>query len=323
MASITIVLIGGIHRDPAPTSIERQFYKKSEEAQIPFVYCQEDDCDNTLQRAIEGNNLFIKFAEKFLSNSHIKGILQRNAGLSRSFFLSSQGETIRRIVAMLNPSISRPALFEIGGAVQRYNHYKEAVRFKKLLLEKNIPFVPIDLKDTLKSVMQDDQQYYKMEAARIEKMSETILGTAVPKLGGRGIILVDTGMNHTERLAAQLSIKIKKLDQRIQLFSMIVFSGYSIDGYEDHSYTVRLSRNHDSQEVFTEYNKIQCHRVYCDEDLETQEFHSDLLSSLVSRIFSNQQMKKPSFFTEKELANLSSVSKRINSLVGIVGTVTY
>lgn len=293
--------------------IQQQLYLESKKREIPFIFCEEDDHKNTLARAIEGNTQFIDIAKRFVTVPEIQALQQRHPRLSRPYFLAHQQEAIRAAIQRSCSTASARTVAMIGTAIQRYNAFVVSRNFKRLLSQDRTHFIPIDIKmDEISS----SEVYHGREAERIAMMSQTILGKAVPQLREGGIIVVSAGMNHTERLAAHLAIAISKISRAIQLFPMVVFSGYSVDGHEGHDRAVQEGRSMDAQEIVDAYKRLRCAKLYCEEDLETRSFRSDRFTALASHIFSQYPSAgERSYLTDREQGYLSSVSRSMKALM--------
>jgi hypothetical protein len=274
---ISIVILGNIHRDPAPLILMRDLLPSLHQKKIPCVHCEEDHADQTLDNKLIGNSKFLEQNEALFKIPAIHNLLTKKKTLTRTYLPLDCRHELEKIIASAT-LLPKNEVNSLVWSLLHNNAYIEHLKLAQLEKTLGISYCGIEMSLQEQKKMQYETQnnnmYALWENKRIDIMVNNIFAKGCAQLAGDGIIFITCGINHAHRLAVALQLHYNKNPELknkygIKIFPLKFFSPYVTDGIESHKAAVAITKQYDSAEVLKSYDLIPCYEIMCTEQGDT------------------------------------------------------
>ena len=280
---LSIIVIGASHANFTLYSVFQKIFKQLCSQKIPCSYMKEGPSDETLiteiestMRGLRQDQLVKKIAPE-IAKYYVK-----DEKSSRSYLIKAAWDPIEKIVKekfmpllgkeQQNIGVLRQVVLEL----YRENAYIEEIEFYKKLEQLHVHFAGLDAatptyNEKMIASSSSEDAYYRNESIRINTMVSNFFQHITERFSNGGIVLVSTGTNHAQRLAANLlqyarAGQFDSTNLDINLHVLKVRPAYEKEWSTDHEYALQLTSPLDSIEIKEIYKSHPCIDIECKED---------------------------------------------------------
>lgn len=300
---LTIIVIGASHANFTLYPVLNKIFNQLCSQRVPCSYMKEGPSDETLiteiestMRGLQQNQLIKKIAPEL-----IKYYIKDEKSL-RLYLPKSAWDPIEKIVEeKFMPLLGKEqqntgVLKQIVLELYRESAYIEEIKLYNELKNLRVHFANLDAvtsiyNEQLIASSSSEDAYYHNEPIRISTMVSNFFQHITEKFSDGGIVLVSTGTNHAQRLAANLlqHSRATHLDLDINLHLFKLRSSHEMEWTTDHEYALQLTESLDSAEIKEIYKSLLCVNIEPKKDRD--ECSIPELESIVSEF--TQQYTQP------------------------------
>jgi hypothetical protein len=280
---LSIIVIGSSHANFTLYPVLKKIFKQLCSQRIPCSYMQEGPSDRTLKTEIEStmrglrqNQLVKKIAPR-IADYYVKDEKSLHPYLIKANWNSIEEIVKEKFMPLLGKDQHNIGMLkQIVLELYRESAYLEEIEFYKILEQLDVHFAGLDAptstyNEQIIASSSSEDAYYHNESIRISTMVSNFFQHITERFSNGGIVLVFTGTNHAQRLAANL-LQYSREDQfnstniEINLHVFKIHSSYEKKWSTDHEYALELTAPLDSTEIKEIYKSLPCTDIECKEN---------------------------------------------------------
>lgn len=293
---LKIIVIGSSHANFTLYPVLNKIFNQLCSQRVPCAYMKEGPSDETLiteiestMRGLQQNQIIKKIAPEIIQ------YYEKDKQSMRFYLPKSAWAPLEKIVkekfmpfldkAQQNQGVLKQIVLEL----YRENAYIEEIKLYNELKNLQVHFSGLDAvtsiyNEQLIASSSNNEAYRHNEPIRISTMVSNFYQHITEKFSNGGIILVSTGTNHAQRLAANLlhHARTAKLDLDISLNLFKLRSSYELEWEADHEYALHLTGTQDSSEIKEIYKSLPCTNIEAKNDRD--EYSIPELESIVNEL---------------------------------------
>ncbi len=316
MSRITIVILGEIHRDPAPPKLLMEHMDLIRSAKIPMVYCYESPHDNKLEEEIERHQSSIAGNAHVLKIPAIRTLLKEHKESGVQYFEIADLPKIEKILASIRPDLEDHVIHVTGASAISNNSHKSRLDLLKKIKHDGVAYFAIDCNKRETQAVQNNLELWQPnETYRMMQMTDQLFDTVIPRLKDNGgVIFISIGMLHVHRLTAHIMTKLATgccATHTIIVQPTIMFSPLVEDAREAMLKAQHEYDNIDPNEIRSWYPCISITKLKA-QITSGEKVNSTEFSTHIQRVIDTHTVKPVTI----SIPNLNANKKRVLALLG-------
>jgi hypothetical protein len=275
MGKKAVIIIGEVHRDPAPVAIIEQFLDNLKAKSVgPAIYC-EMPSNVTPELYYENILATIPPVERMIKGYFQKFFIAKESLRLTYTPIEKQVGLKQAISSIIKDETQATQAFT---SLIRINTYKQELSLYKKIINSNIPYKGID-----DGISYDHKDMLK----RDKNMAQTIYNNMIKSDKECNVVICQVGILHVHRVTGFLEKIIENsLNKNIKLFPMMLHSHYVDDEIPHDMQKINEYKQEVSKELGSFFDKTSILDILVEENPTTGEFVTNQASEILGDVIS-------------------------------------